>query len=1085
MESWSTQKAEQVALELFNVKAIASRLPGYEDANYLLDTKRDQRRYFVLKVVSQETSINSLECQHSALQHLIKGLQGFSGPIPVLSINKRTIELVDGEHVRILTYIPGSMMASVKSPPSSLYQSLGEELGKIDRCLLDFNHEYLDREIEWDLANLPSMLGNLRLISDLEIRSHVSHFLEMYSTKLVPILARLRKSAIHNDVNDHNIIVQGSAILPQKVEAIIDYGDLIKQALVFDPAIALAYAIMNEEDVLKVADNFIKGYVRQCPLHEIEVDLLHHLVGARLAQSLLMSAEKRRDTPDDFYFQISDLPAREAIKKWKKISPRYAAQVLRKSAGLPFLEESYKIENWIRENRVNFHTVILDRTSLSSLPSVDLSVASPLFDDPAASLDIQIEENCLGRYQEPRLVYQGDNYLEGSNRRTIHLGIDVFAPAKTAVFAPMESTVLSVQDNVAEFDFGPTVILEHEIQENLKFWTLYGHLSRTSIVRLREGQKIKKGAPFATLGDKSENGNWSPHLHFQLITNLLGQKGNFSGVANFDYLDVWKRICPDPSMLLGVDSRISSYELPNKAELLARRNRVLSSTLSTSYDNPIKIVKGFGSKLYSETGKQYLDCVNNVCHVGHSNPRIVESMTRQAKVLNTNTRYLHENIVELSSRLREKLPSSLEVCFFVNSGSEANDLALRLAKAATQKENFLVIDSGYHGHTNALIEVSPYKFKGKGGSGKSTHVEVLPMPDTYRGLHQKNLDNVGELYAEHAVEKIASLNQRGGLAAFIGETILSCGGQIEPPPGYLKSVYEKVRASGGICIADEVQTGFGRMGSHFWAFETQEVIPDIVTMGKPMGNGHPIAAVVTTRKIAEAFANGMEYFNTFGGNPVSCAVGLAVLHEIDSGRLQENARVIGRHFMSELLLLQKEVEEIGEVRGRGLFLGVELVKSKIGKEPNPELATKVVERMKEKGVLLSTDGPDNNVLKIKPPMVFSRADVDHVISELRLVFNLALIQKTSTPKVESISSKKTEIVESLEPRRQIQEQVEEPVQVKSTIKAPGEIRQESLGDMYGKLKQSFVEQSSKFPKIPGTKKKDKSFGGRVKSIWKK
>ncbi len=424
-------------------------------------------------------------------------------------------------------------------------------------------------------------------------------------------------------------------------------------------------------------------------------------------------------------------------------------------------------------------------------------------------------------------------------------------------------------------------------------------------------------------------------------------------------------------------------------QILQRRRTQLGSNLSLSYRKPLHIVRGFGTHLYDSDGRAYLDMVNNVCHVGHCHPRVVAAAQQQMERLNTNTRYLHENLVLYAERLAAALPDPLEVCFFVCTGSEANELALRMARAATGGSDFLTLEGAYHGHTSSLIDVSPYKFDRKGGSGAPAHVRKVPMPDVYRGLYKADDPDAGAKYAVHVRDEIGTLD--GRLAGFFSESALGCGGQIFPPAGYLEDAFAFVRAAGGLCIADEVQVGFGRVGSHFWAFETHssaeaDLVPDIVTMGKPIGNGHPLAAVVTTREIADAFANGMEYFNTFGGNPVSCAVGLAVLDVIEEEGLQENARRVGEAMLDGLRALQKDYELIGDVRGRGLFVGVELVRDRETLEPATEEASRIVDAMKDRGILLSTDGPLENVIKIKPPIVFSMADNERFLTQLGEVF---------------------------------------------------------------------------------------------------
>src|SRR5437870_877734 len=420
-----------------------------------------------------------------------------------------------------------------------------------------------------------------------------------------------------------------------------------------------------------------------------------------------------------------------------------------------------------------------------------------------------------------------------------------------------------------------------------------------------------------------------------------------------------------------------STQPQTSVELLSARRRHLGPSLSVSYESPLHIVCGSRQYLYDAGGRRYLDCVNNVAHAGHSHPLVVRAASEQMAILNTNTRYLHEHLLEYCERLTATLPEPLSVVYLVNSGSEANELALRLARAHTGGKDVIVVDSAYHGNTSAMIDLSPYKFDGPGGGGCPSWVHKVSMPDVYRGGHQG--PDAGPLYGG---EVAAAAQESQGLAAFFCESALSCGGQIILPPGYLSDAYAAVRNAGGVCVADEVQTGFGRAGQYFWMFETQGVVPDIVTLGKPIGNGHPLAAVITTPEIAASFANGMEYFNTFGGNPVSCAVGLAVLDVIRDEELQQNALEVGNYLKQELLELQNQHSLIGHVRGLGLFIGVEFVRDRKTLEPADSEASQIVERMKERCVLLSTDGPYHNVIKIKPPLVFSKADADLLISGL-------------------------------------------------------------------------------------------------------
>src|ERR1700739_360610 len=407
--------------------------------------------------------------------------------------------------------------------------------------------------------------------------------------------------------------------------------------------------------------------------------------------------------------------------------------------------------------------------------------------------------------------------------------------------------------------------------------------------------------------------------------------------------------------------------------------------------------RGWRQFLYDDTGRAYLDVYNNVPLVGHSHPRVVEAVQRQIALLNTNTRYLHDNVLRYAERLTQLLPAPLKVCYFLNSGSEANELALRLARTHTGREDLIVLEHAYHGHTSTLIDISPYKFNGPGGSGQKPWVHVAPVPDDYRGPHRRGELDLGKMYAAPIAEILEKLKREGrSVAAYTAETLPSVAGQIVFPPNYLGEVYKLVRAAGGVCIADEVQVGFGRLGTHFWGFETQGLVPDIVVFGKPIGNAFPLAAVVTTPDIAASFNNGMEFFSTFGGNPVACAAGLAVLDVLRDEKLQQNALQVGTRWIEQLKGLQSTYTLLGDVRGSGLFLGLDLVNDRSARTPATAQASYVVNRLRDRGILAGADGPHHNVIKLRPPLIFSYADATLFTSTLADILREDPAQPQST-----------------------------------------------------------------------------------------
>jgi 4-aminobutyrate aminotransferase-like enzyme len=426
--------------------------------------------------------------------------------------------------------------------------------------------------------------------------------------------------------------------------------------------------------------------------------------------------------------------------------------------------------------------------------------------------------------------------------------------------------------------------------------------------------------------------------------------------------------------------------MSDRNRLQKLRKKYLSQSFSLSYNEPLHLVRGRGQYLYDSKGNEYLDAVNNIQHVGHSHPKVTEAANEQFKKLNTNTRYLDKTILDYARALTDKLPSNLNKCYFTNSGSESNDLALRIARNHSNSKETIVLEGAYHGHVTSLIEISPYKHDGPGGKGPPEYVHVVPMPDPFRGIYRGQ--SSGLKYAAEVktiLDEIRSDNKR--VSAFIFEPILGCGGQIIPPNGFLSSSFKMVRDNNGVCIADEVQVGFGRMGESFWGFETQDIVPDIVTLGKSIGNGHPLSVVVTSEDLSNEFNNGMEYFNSFGGNPVSCAIGHAVLKVIEEEELQKNAFRVGNELKTLLNEVKSVHDIIGDVRGKGLFLGIEIIKDLETLEPDKQVTHKIVNEMRNRKILLSSDGPDHNVIKVKPPMVFNSSNALFLVETLDKVLS--------------------------------------------------------------------------------------------------
>lgn len=1078
----------------------AEPLPSDRDQNFLVSETASDRKY-VLKLAHAGEQRDVLDFQNRILEHLARA----NFPLSKVLFDRDGKEILEvpgpeGQIflTRLLSWIPGRVLADIRPQTPKIFRSLGVFLGGMDRALEDFSHPAQDRELHWNLkAGGRVVRSYLRYVEDPGRRDLLEEMSSRFVEALGPLVPDLRISVIQSDANDHNVLVNtlapGDDPEDRRVTGLLDFGDAVRSFTAGEPAIGAAYAMLGKADPLPVAAHVVGGYHSAYPLREEEVEALFPLMGLRLCASVAIAAFQKSREPGNRYLTVSEAPAWSLLARFARESLALPHVLFRQACGVEAVPGAQAVVDWLEEHGAEASSVVgrqgvrdrlgegwqvergyenlwptegsesEDALDLSESPLhvFDFSITSGEFTSPpeagdaAGWTDLIFRkmkevgaEVGVGRYDEVRRWYTSDLFKEPGDGapewRTVHIGVDLFMEPGAQVFTPFDARVHSVGHNRGMLDYGPTVILEHQT-DTVTFWTLYGHLDDGVLGSLVPGGTIQRGQPFARVGTFPANGNWAPHLHFQIITDPLDFQGDFPGVCRPSQRELWKALSPDPNLILrmpdpGDREGPGSHELLNterpgparagepsgmpltptwgheEEEILELRKALLGPNLSIAYKRPLKIVRGQGQFLYDQEGQAYLDCVNNVPHVGHNHPRVVEAGRRQMGILNTNTRYLHDLILEYARELVELLPENLSRVYFVNSGSEANELALRMARAHTGRKDVVVVEGAYHGHTSSLVDISPYKFDGPGGAGSRSWVHTVTMPDSYRGMFRAlpedefveglafaaapasrgtteepapgeprylPADEVGEAYARQ-VQKTLNLMRAGGRhpAVFFCESMLGCGGQIVLPEGYLEGAFRQVREAGAVCVADEVQVGFGRAGSHFWAFETQGVVPDIVTLGKPMGNGHPLAAVVTTPEIAGSFDTGMEYFNTYGGNPVSCAIGLAVLDVILEEGLQENALEVGEHLQSGLREVQRKHPLIGDVRGLGLYIGVELVEDPETREPATAKANRAKERLRDQRLLLSTDGPRENVLKIKPPLVFTKENADRLVETL-------------------------------------------------------------------------------------------------------
>ncbi|WP_439111922.1 aminotransferase class III-fold pyridoxal phosphate-dependent enzyme [Lentibacter sp.] len=986
---------QQILQEYWGIDATLTPLDGEYDLNYLAQGDDD----YVLKVMRAESSEAFVDLQCRAFEHIKRHAPDVPVPPVVRSLaGDQFISVVDGAGtlrlVWVLEKLEGRVFAEMLPKSMELLHQVGQILGSMDAALADFHHPALEREFKWNLMQAGWIRDAFESRFSPERCAILRDIIAQYD-RIMPSLAQLPLVAIHNDVNDYNVLVSGSLTQAPHVTGVIDLGDICASPRVCNLAIACAYMVLGHEAPEQALGSVVSAYHSSNPLTSQELDLIWPLLRMRLAVSVVNSAMMADENPDDPYVVISQKPA------WAFLEGSYEDEGLirarlRAACGLPVTDAAPRVLAWLDAARGSFAPLFAQ--DLSDAPMGSLSVensASPEnpFDLPlaeAAVIGEEYDDNgriWLGYYNEPRLIYTAPFFRRGpwkaSNRRTVHIAVDGFTHAQTEIFAPLEGVVHVVENRTAHLDYGGVVILQHVTPDGDPFFTLYGHLNPEVCTRLKVGDTVAKGALLARLGDQTQSGGWAPHVHFQLALTTEGMGTDWPGVADPDEMYLWGAICPNPAALLNLPDEKTGYVTLAQEPVLQGRKAHFARNLKLSYAEPVMFLRGWKHHLFDAWGRPFLDAYNNVPHVGHAHPRIQAVAADQLKRMNSNTRYLHPAQVAFAEKIVSKMPSGLDVCYLVNSGSEANELALRLARAASGGRDMITPDHGYHGNTTGAVDISAYKFNAKGGVGQPDWVQLVDVADDYNGRYRREDPLCAEKYAAQVDEAIARVSERGGkLAGFIAETFPSVGGQIIPPKGYLAGVYARIRAAGGVCIADEVQTGLGRLGAYYFGFEEQQVTPDIVVLGKPIGNGHPIGVVVTTRAISEAFAEGPEYFTTFGGSTLSCRIGHELLDIVDEERLMENASAMGKRLLDGLRELQCHHEVVGDVRGYGLFIGVDLVTDRQTRRPATEVADYVKNRMRAHRILLGCEGPYDNVLKIRPPLTIDAEGVDMILAKL-------------------------------------------------------------------------------------------------------
>ncbi len=946
----SERQARALLNQHYGLDGGLQALGSQQDLNFRVDS--DQGRY-VLKVCHGEYSAQELEAQHAALGYLrergvpVPGVRAAVSGEQLLSLD------IDGQGVRarLLDYIDGQTLTRLKHIDPRLVAELGALCARVGQALAGFSHPGLDRTLQWDPRHAQALVGHLLPVLAEGPRKAR---LQAASARAHELLAQVRddlpSQAVHLDITDDNVVWQRDAERQWQLQGVIDFGDLLHTWRIADLSVTCAALLHHAEgDPLRILPA-VAAYHAINPLTEAELKALWPLVVARAAVLVLSSEQQLGVEPGNAYIRDNLAHEWEIFDVADSVPFELMEAAILQSVGLEpvgldlhgctpllpglvgqavtrldlgVLSEHYSAGNW--------ETPGIDRQLLLQQPA------------PASSL--------YGQYRLSRTHI--DNPREPE---TFALQVELLLEPGTEVRAPFAG-IWQVG--------GPNAGCLQGAQAGLWLWGCGDGLS--------DGQVVEAGQSL---------GRVEGTLTVQLC-RVPGLRPPAFVVPS--RARAWQAVCPSPAALLGFDCDATPPGDPQA--LLARRDASFARSQKHYYQQPPQIERGWRNYLIDLQGRSYLDMLNNVAVLGHGHPRMVSEAARQWSLLNTNSRFHYAAIAEFSERLLALAPKGMDRVFLVNSGTEANDLAIRLAWAASGGRDMLSVLEAYHGWSVATDAISTsIADNPQALTTRPQWVHPVTAPNTYRGKY-RGRDSTAD-YVRDVDATLAEVDATGRqLAGFICEPVYGNAGGIALPPGYLQQVYARVRERGGVCIADEVQVGYGRMGDHFWGFEEQGVVPDIITMAKGMGNGHPLGAVITTRAIAEALEAEGYFFSSAGGSPVSCRIGMAVLDVMAEEGLWENARDVGGYFKARLQQLVDEYPLAGAVHGSGFYLGLELVRSRDTLEPATEETMTLCNRLRDLGIFMQPTGDYLNILKIKPPMCTTRLSVDFFVDSIARVLS--------------------------------------------------------------------------------------------------
>ncbi|MDR6971216.1 aminotransferase [Leifsonia shinshuensis] len=938
--------AVAIAAERFGLQGRIIELGSNQDRNFRVDTG-DAR--YVLKLANPVFSADELRAQNAALAALTGS--GIRIPEVIATLDDQELVEVDVRGVtllaRVLRYLDGDPLTDVGRPTPEQLRTLGTLAGRVAAGLSALRHPGLDRSTQWD-ARIGGEVVDLLLehVEQPAKRRVVRDATDAALGRLAPLRDRLRVQAVHGDVTDDNIVLGDGG------PGVIDFGDVSDGWLVAELAATVTSALHHVPDEPLAVLDVIDAFHAEAPLDDSDLAALWPLVVLRGAVLVVSGEQQVALEADNIYAAENRAHEWVAFDVARRLDADEVETLIRAR-----LAASTAAQQPAAPARPAIAPLVSLSTTAANL--ADLSVTSreldagawlrPDAEDAILARICREHGHAITRFGEARLTRASTDRSLPS--RTVALAVTLEAPTGVDVIAPFDGE-LSLS--------GGSWLLRGD---GLELW-LDG-LTRpltTATVRAGDtiGTAIRLTAQLSTLSGHRPPAFVTPTLPFS----------------------EWAAVSPDPSALFGIELTV---EAPDPDASLARRDATFATVQEHYFAHPPLVERGWRHHLVDTRAQTYIDMVNNVTQIGHGHPRLVEAVRDQWARLNTNSRFHYDELSRFTERLAEIAPEGLDTVFLVNSGSEAVDLALRLAQIHTDRRTILAVTEAYHGWTMASDAVS--SSLGDNPRALETRpdwVKLVAAPNSLRGIHTG--PDAGPAYLADLDADLAALDAAGiEVAGYIAEPVFGNAGGLMLPDGYLAGVYERIRARGGVCIADEVQVGYGRLGHYFWGSEQQGVVPDVITIAKAMGNGQPLGAVITRREIAESFAAEGSFFSSAGGSPVSSVVGLTVLDVMRDEGLQQNAATVGDHLADRLRGLGERHPLVGAVHGMGLYLGMELVLDRETLAPATAEAAVVCERMLAEGCIVQPTGDYKNVLKIKPPLCITRESADRFVDALDLV----------------------------------------------------------------------------------------------------